>query len=182
MHPCHLQQTGISVGAAKAEQFIQGDSWLVGITAGASFPRSLWSKKLLSVWVQFSVVTELRVCFVVTVLLWTALCNLTMWLWTSRNKNSQHKLQLATCAVNNRAEACVVACGDIFKNLLKAYVCINWRNFMKLSYIYTLNLLGIVLAYCFVPFILNSPYLLFHVSSDHNSFNCPHLSSLIIKI
>ena len=40
---------------------------------------------------------------------------------------------------------------------------------MKLNYVYTLNLLGIMLAYCIVPFILNNPYLLFHVSSDHNS-------------
>jgi cytochrome c oxidase assembly protein Cox11 len=38
-----------------------------------------------------------------------------------------------------------------------------------LSYIYTLNLLVIMLAYCFVPLILNNPYRLFCVSSGHNS-------------
>jgi hypothetical protein len=49
---------------------------------------------------------------------------------------------------------------------------------MKLSYIYTLNLLGIMLACCIVPFILNNPYFLFHVSSDHNSLTV-HIYELL---
>jgi len=140
-----------------------------GHYCSSRFPRSLGSKNLISIWVHFWVVTELRVCFDITVLLWTALCNLTMWPWTSWNRNSHEKLQLATCAFNTWAEACVVAGGDIFESLLKAYVCVNWRDIMKLSYIYTLNLLGSILAFCVVPFILNNPYLLFNVSSNHNS-------------
>jgi len=44
---------------------------------------------------------------------------------SSRNSNSQQKLQLATHAIHNRAAACAVASGGILENLLRAQVIVN---------------------------------------------------------
>jgi len=84
------------------------------------FPRSLWSKTWISMWVLFSVVMELGV----PKLSWTSsfelhIASRTMRPWTSWNRNNQQKLQLTTFAVHNQAAVWVVARGGIFENLVK---------------------------------------------------------------
>lgn len=43
--------------------------------------------------------------------------------WTSWNRNSQHKLQLTTCALHNWVAVWVAASNGIFENVLTARVC-----------------------------------------------------------
>jgi len=43
------------------------------------------------------------------------------------------------------------------------------KEFNEINLHLYFKLISIMLAYCFVSFILKNPYHLFHVSSDHNS-------------
>jgi len=120
----------------RSSQTILCTGWLMtcGHYCRIWFPRSLWSKKLISVWVLF---------WMVMVLWWIfnwckcppVNCTLQVTLRpsTSRNRNNQRKLQLTTCTVHNWAAVWAAAVGGIFENLLKKQVCVNWGNFLKLS-------------------------------------------------
>jgi len=55
------------------------------------------------------------------------------WPWTSRYRNSQQKLQLATGTVHNWVAAWVVARSGNFINLLQAQIVVNWRQFYEVK-------------------------------------------------
>jgi len=116
------------------------------------FPRSLLSKKLISIRVLFPNVMELWVNFnchkspSVNRASQVALRDL-----EPDGTGSQRKLQLAIRAVHKRAAAWLAPGGGIFESLLKAQANVNWKQFHEVNLYF--NLFTIMLVYCFVSFI-----------------------------
>jgi hypothetical protein len=144
----------------RSSQNILYREWLMtcGHYCRISFPRSLWSKTLISVWVLFLMVMELWWIFNCCICLPVNFTSqLTLRPSASRNRNSQHKLQLATCTVHNPVAAWAVADGCIFDDLLQTRVYVNWRQFLEAKLNLYFNLwdicLFIILFHLFQEFL-----------------------------
>ena len=97
------------------------------------FPRSLWSKNLISIWVLFSTVTEWWVSFVKCAPVKSAthvtLCDLEPAGTGTVSWSCYSQLALFT----TEWQGWVVASSDIFKNLLNAQARVNWQPFHEVK-------------------------------------------------
>jgi hypothetical protein len=121
----------------RSSQSILYTGWLMtcGHYCRMWYSWSLWSKKLISIFVLFWMVMELW---------WIFNCckcppvnctpQVTLRPSTGRNRNYQQKLQLTTYTVHNWAAAWAAAVSGIFENLLKKQVCVNWRQFHEVKW------------------------------------------------
>ena len=115
------------------------------------YPRSLWSKKLISIWVLFWMVMELWwifnccKCHPVNCTL-----QVTLRPSTSRNRNNYWKLQLTTCTVHKWAAAWAAAVSGIFEKRLKKQVFVNLRQFHEVKLNLYFTFMRYMLVYYFV--------------------------------
>jgi hypothetical protein len=126
------------------------------------------SKKLIPIWVLFSVVMELWVIF--------NCCKCppvkyTSWAHCATLNQLEHQqsAEAATCNLCRSQPSGSMTCGGILESMLKAQVIVNWRQFQEVNLNLYFKLIRDYACLFFVPFIFNNPYFLFQVSSGRNS-------------
>lgn len=129
--------------------------WLMtcGHYCGIWYSRSLWSKKLISIFVLFWMVMELWWIFNCKCPPMNCTSQVTLRLSTSRNRNNQRKLQLTTCTVHNWVATWAAAVSGIFENLPKKQVCVNCKQFHEVKLKFYVTFMRYMLVYYFASFI-----------------------------